>query len=71
MTDPAFSFSIKPCEDGWTWAALSGDGGGASTAGRARTKAEAAAMVVRFIARSIHPGSAPPVAVAAEARRAA
>lgn len=71
MDQSAFSFSIKPDGNGWAWAALSCDGGCVLAHGRARSKAEAAALVIRFIARSIHPGSTPPVPAPAEVRRAA
>jgi hypothetical protein len=71
MDRTAFSFSIKPDGNDWIWAALSCDGEGVLAHGRARTKAEAAALVVRFIARALHPGSTPPVPAAVEVRRAA
>lgn len=71
MSDPAYSFSIKPDGHGWIWAASSCDGGCVLAQGRARTRAEAAALVIRFIARSIHPGSAPPVRAPTAVRRAA
>lgn len=61
MTDSVFCFSIKPCPEGWAWTTRSGDDGRALARGRARTRAEAAALVVRFIARAIHPGAVPPV----------
>lgn len=59
MSD-AYSFTIRPTDQGWTWSALDGDGARVLASGRARTRAEAAALVVRFIARSLHPGSVPP-----------
>lgn len=71
MDQPAYNFSIKPDASGWTWAALSCDGDCVLAHGRARTKAEAAALVIRFIARSLHPGSMPPVPATTEVRRAA
>lgn len=71
MTDPAYSFSIKPDGKGWRWAALTSDGDCVLAHGRARTRAEAAAFVIRFIARAIHPGSTPPVRAVPETRRAA
>jgi hypothetical protein len=72
--ESGFQFAITPIRGGWVWETWERDSGHRAAGGVAETKALAAALVVRAIARSMVPGAAPeaanaPVAEPAEQSR--
>ena len=53
MTETGFRWSIAAVKDAWTWRLLNRDRGQTLVAGDAPSRAVAAALVVRAIARSM------------------
>jgi hypothetical protein len=53
MNDTGFNWSIATADDGWIWMLKDRDSAQILVAGRAPTRAVAAAMVVRAIARGM------------------
>lgn len=60
----SFGYRIRQTADGWLWAAL-GPGGEVTEHGAAPSKAVAAALVIRALARSAAPVASAPIARAA------
>jgi len=72
MPDQAgFKFKIRPLSAGWSWAVHAETDGARLGGGVVATRAQAAAFVIRFITRRLHPGAALPGERAPDAARRA
>jgi hypothetical protein len=59
MQHSGYQWTIRPSGDAWTWQAMNRDDGSVAAQGAARTRAEAAAFLVRAIARGVSDGAEP------------
>lgn len=53
MNHPGYHWTIRPSDHGWLWEVRERDGGLVASAGEAPSRAVAAALVVRALARGV------------------